>query len=231
MALNRIDWTAIGAALDGAGVAHLPNLLGAAACAKLRDSYAQPERFRSRVIMQQHGFGRGEYRYFSEPLPRLVQHLREILYPRLAVIANRWMAVLREPVRFPATLAEFRAQCRAAGQSRPTPLLLRYGPGDYNCLHRDVYGPLTFPLQVVILLSDPKRDFRGGEFVLVEQRPRMQSRAQVVPLRRSDAAIFAVHHRPATGTRGHYRVALRHGVSVVEKGERYALGLIFHDAA
>ena len=178
-----------------------------------------------------HGFGRGEYQYFRDPLPTLVQQLRETIYPQLAPVANRWAEQLRQPQRFPPTHAGFREQCHAAGQTRPTPLLLRYGAGDYNCLHQDLYGALAFPLQVVVLLSEPGSDFDGGEHVLVEQRPRMQSRPQVIPLRRGDAAIFAVNHRPVSGARGAYRVALRHGVSRVQRGERTTLGIIFHDAA
>lgn len=225
------DWGQAHDELDRDGVTRISGLLNASDCAALRACYADSERFRARIVMQRHDFGRGEYQYFRDPLPALVQQLREALYPHLAPVANRWAEQLRQSQRFPPTHAEFRAQCRAAGQTRPTPLLLRYGAGDYNCLHQDLYGSLAFPLQVVALLSEPGSDFDGGEFVLVEQRPRMQSRPQVVSLRRGDAAIFAVNHRPVTGARGAYRVALRHGVSKVQRGERYTLGIIFHDAA
>jgi uncharacterized protein len=218
------------AELDASGVAVLPNLLNAAECDALRQMYAEGPRFRSRVVMERHNFGRGEYQYFADPLPKLVQSLRERFYAQLAPVANAWSEALGESPRFPPTLAEFRSQCHELGQTRPTPLLLKYGPGDYNCLHQDLYGDLSFPLQLVVLLSAPGKDFEGGEFVVVEQRPRMQSRVQVVPLAQGDAAIFAVHHRPARGTRGTYRVNLRHGASTVRAGERYALGVIFHDA-
>ena len=200
-------------------------------CASLAGLYDDQARFRSRVVMARHGFGRGEYQYFAHPLPVLVGSLREGLYPRLVPLANRWHAALAQPARFPDTHAAFVAQCHAAGQTRPTPLLLRYGAGDFNALHQDLYGPLVFPLQVAVLLSQPGRDFTGGEFVLTEQRPRMQSRAEVVPLRQGDAVIFAVHHRPVAGTRGTYRVHLRHGVSRVRSGLRHTVGIIFHDAA
>ncbi len=226
-----MDWQATGAALDLEGHAVLPRLLDAAGCAELRGYYAESGRFRSRVVMQRHNFGRGEYQYFAEPLPEAVLRLRGEIYPWLAPLANRWAERLGEASRFPASLAQFREQCRAAGQARPTPLLLRYGAGDYNCLHQDLYGAVHFPLQVIVLLSEPGEDFGGGELVLVEQRPRMQSRPQVLPLRRGDAAIIATRHRPAQGTRGTYRLNLRHGVSRVDWGERFALGIIFHDAA
>jgi uncharacterized protein len=226
------DWMRAHEELDRDGVTHIPRLLGASDCAALQACYGDSDRFfRSRVVMQRHGFGRGEYQYFCDPLPPLVQLLREAIYPHLAPVANRWAEQLRQPQRFPPSHAEFREQCHAAGQTRPTPLLLRYGAGDYNCLHQDLYGALVFPLQVVVLLSEPGRDFDGGELVLVEQRPRMQSRPQVISLRRGDAAIFAVNHRPVTGARGACRVALRHGVSRLHRGERYTLGIIFHDAA
>jgi uncharacterized protein len=225
------DWMQAHDELDRDGVTRIPQLLGAADCAALQASYGDSERFRSRVVMQRHGFGRGEYQYFRDPLPVLVQQLREAIYPHLAPLANRWAEQLRQPQRFAPTHAEFRAQCHAAGQTRPTPLLLRYGAGDYNCLHQDLYGPLVFPLQAVVLLSEPGSDFDGGELVLVEQRPRMQSRPQVISLHRGDAAIFAVNHRPVTGARGAYRVALRHGVSKLHRGERYTLGIVFHDAS
>jgi hypothetical protein len=188
-------------------------------------------RFRKRIIMEQHAYGRGEYRYLSYPLPEKIAALREAFYPPLAEIANGWRRALGQEATFPGTLREFLEQCHAAGQTRPTPLLLRYGPDDFNCLHQDLYGELVFPLQVVILLSDPGRDFTGGEFLLVEQRPRAQSRGEVVPLGLGDAAIFPVHHRPARGAKGPYRLTMRHGVSRVRSGNRQTLGLIFHDAA
>jgi len=192
--------------------------------------YSEEERFRSRVVMARHGFGRGEYKYFSYPLPELVADLRSALYPCLAPTANRWNAAMRSDVRFPDTHAVFLRRCHQAGQLRPTPLLLQYAADDYNCLHQDLYGEHVFPLQVAILLSEPGTDFTGGEFVLAEQRPRMQSRAEVVPLRQGDAVVFAVHHRPVQGARGAYRVNLRHGVSRVLSGHRHTLGVIFHDA-
>jgi len=225
-----VDWSAIPAQLDSDGVARIPQLLAAETCAELRASYARRELFRSRVIMQRHNYGRGEYQYLAYPLPPLVQQLRTALYAGLAPVANRWAEALRGPARYPATHAEYVAQCHAAGQTRPTPLLLRYGSGDYNCLHQDLYGSLLFPMQVVVLLSEPERDFDGGELVLVEQRPRLQSRAQVVPLHCGDAAIFAVNQRPVASARGFSRAKLRHGVSRVLRGERYTLGIIFHDA-
>ncbi|MEI2432094.1 2OG-Fe(II) oxygenase [Lysobacter yananisis] len=224
------DWDALAAALDADGWAVLPKLLGARQCAALAEGYDEDARYRSRVTMQRHGFGRGEYRYFRYPLPPLLQTLRESLYPRLAPVATRWNAMLGVDDAYPDTLDAFLARCHAAGQTRPTPLLLRYGAGDYNCLHQDVYGAHVFPLQVAILLSQPGRDFDGGEFVLTEQRPRMQSRAQVVPLQQGDAVVFAVRHRPQRGARGFYRVNLRHGVSALRAGTRHTLGVIFHDA-
>lgn len=212
--------------LNAQGWAILPSLVPRAECAELAALYDQPALFRSRVIMARHGFGRGEYQYFAAPLPARIAALRTLFYPPLAFIAQGW-----EPARrFPPTHAQYLAQCHAAGQGRPTPLLLRYGPGDYNCLHQDIYGEEVFPLQVTLLLSTPGEDFEGGEFVLTEQRPRMQSRAAVVPLRQGDAVVFPVRHRPVQGTRGTYRVNMRHGVSVVRRGQRHTLGLIFHDA-
>jgi hypothetical protein len=193
--------------------------------------YEADKRFRSKVVMERHGFGRGEYKYFTYPLPPLVADLRTSLYPRLAAIANRWNAALGIDVRYPAAHSAFLARCHAAGQTKPTPLMLRYGAGDYNCLHQDLYGEHVFPLQATILLSDPDGDFTGGEFVLTEQRPRLQSRPEVVPLRQGDAVIFAVQHRPVQGSRGVYRVNMRHGVSRVRSGHRQTLGVIFHDAA
>jgi hypothetical protein len=206
-------------------------LLDAATCRGLAALYDDETRFRSRVVMQQHNFGRGEYKYLSYPLPEPVAALRAALYPQLAAIANDWRETLAEESRFPPTLKAFLDQCHAAGQARPTPLLLRYGADDYNCLHQDLYGPLVFPLQLTLLLSEPATEFTGGEFVLVEQRPRAQSRASVVPLAQGEAVIFPVHHRPMQGTRGPYRVTMRHGVSRVLTGRRHTLGIIFHDAA
>jgi hypothetical protein len=228
--LDAIDWSAIEAELDAHGCAHVAGLLSPYDCAAVADWYDDDPLFRSRVIMARHGFGRGEYRYFAYPLPDLVAGLRAALYPPLAQIANRWNAAMGLPARYPAGHAEYLARCHAAGQTRPTPLLLRYGEGDYNCLHQDLYGEHVFPLQVAILLSEPGRDFEGGEFVLTEQRPRMQSRAEVVPLAQGDAVIFPVHHRPVQGGRGVYRVNLRHGVSRLRAGRRHTLGVIFHDA-
>jgi len=234
--LAALDWDALGAALDARGYATTGPLLDHAACAALAALYDADAGFRSTVVMQRHGFGRGEYKYFARPLPPVVERLREALYPPLAAVANRWRKALDpsglgDETPFPPTLAAFLEQCHAAGQTRPTPLLLRYGPGDYNCLHRDLYGELVFPLQATILLSDPAREFDGGEFMLVEQRPRMQSRGEVVPLSQGDAVIFAVNQRPAKGTRGWHRTAMRHGVSSLRRGERFTLGIIFHDAA
>ncbi|MGA8383111.1 MAG: 2OG-Fe(II) oxygenase [Stellaceae bacterium] len=226
-----IDWPAAAASLDERGYATAPALLGGAECRDLAGHYADDDAFRSRVVMQRHGYGRGEYKYFRYPLPAAVEALRRAIYPRLAAIANRWHERLREEDRFPVTLDAYLAQCHQAGQQRPTPLILKYGAGDYNCLHQDLYGALVFPLQLTVLLSDPARDFTGGEFLLVEQRPRAQSRGEVVPLRQGEAVIFPVHHRPADGTRGPYRVTMRHGVSRIRSGERYTLGVIFHDAA
>lgn len=225
-----IHWQAVSEALDAQGCAVLPGLLARADCEALAALYDEPTRFRSRVVMARHGFGRGEYQYFAYPLPPRVQALREALYPPLAAVANRWHAALGLDTRFPGRHADYLARCHAAGQARPTPLLLRYAAGDYNCLHQDLYGEHVFPLQATVLLSEPGRDFEGGEFVLTEQRPRMQSRVEVVPLAQGDAVVFAVHHRPVTGTRGVHRVNLRHGVSRVRGGRRHTLGLIFHDA-
>lgn len=225
------DWAALSKELDAQGWALLPNLLDPGECRTTATLYASPERFRSRVVMARHGFGRGEYSYFSYPLPPLVAALRSALYLRLAPIANRWHERLAIGTRFPADHKAFLERCHAAGQTRPTPLLLRYGPDDFNCLHQDLYGEHVFPLQAAVLLSDPATDFSGGEFVLTEQRPRMQSRVEVVPLAQGDAVIFAVNGRPKTGGRGDYRVTMRHGVSTIRHGHRYALGIIFHDAA
>jgi hypothetical protein len=217
--------------LDERGYAMIESLIPPGECDALAGLYASDKHFRSRVVMARHGFGRGEYKYFDYPLPGAVQRLRAELYPRLAPIANRWHAAMGSKARFPETLAAFLKRCHAAGQRRATPLLLKYEAGDYNCLHQDLYGEEVFPLQLTILLSDPGRDFSGGEFVMTEQRPRMQSRAEVVPLKKGDAVVFAVHHRPVRGTRGVYRVNLRHGVSRVRSGRRYTAGIIFHDAA
>ena len=224
------DWPQLAQELDGFGCAVLPRLLSADECAGIAAFYDDEAYFRSHIHMARHGFGRGEYKYFRYPLPDLLAALRTALYPPLAEIANRWNARLGVDVVYPRRHADFLAQCHAAGQVRPTPLLLRYGPGDYNCLHQDLYGALAFPLQVAVLLSRPGEDFTGGEFVLTEQRPRMQSRAEVVPLRQGDAVVFAVHNRPVDGAKGAYRVNLRHGVSRVRSGRRHTLGLIFHDA-
>ena len=222
--------------LDAQGYGIVPALLSPADCAALIALYAEPERFRSRIVMARHGFGRGEYQYFGYPLPGMVEALRRAAYPPLAATANRWQRMLKRAPCFPESLEGFLALCRAAGQSRPTPLLLKYGPGDYNRLHRDLYGEVHFPLQLAVLLSAPgdgdaKGDFEGGAFVLTEQRPRSQSRAEVVPLSQGDAVVFAVNERPAQGTRGTYRLAMRHGVSRIRAGARYCLGIIFHDAA
>jgi uncharacterized protein len=224
------DWDRVGAELNAHGSAVLEKLLTQADCERLAARYADDDGFRSRIVMSRHGFGRGEYKYFAYPLPEPIASLRTALYPPLAAIANGWNARMGIETRYPPAHAEFLARCHKAGQSRPTPLLLQYGLDDYNCLHQDVYGDLVFPLQVTILLSEPGRDFTGGEFVITEQRPRMQSRAEVVPLRQGDGVIFAVRHRPVAGTRGDYRVNLRHGVSRIRSGHRHTVGIIFHDA-
>jgi hypothetical protein len=228
--MKAIDWPRVSADLDARGAAVIDNLLAPAACEALAALYADEGRFRSRVVMARHGFGRGEYQYFRYPLPEPIARWRAALYPPLATIANRWHEAMSIDVRFPATHAKFLQRCHAAGQRRPTPLLLRYGPGDYNCLHQDLYGEHVFPLQLTILLSAPGRDFTGGEFVITEQRPRMQSRPMLVPLAQGDAVVFAVRHRPVPGTRGVYRVNLRHGVSEVRSGQRHTAGIVFHDA-
>jgi hypothetical protein len=228
--LDAFDWPCAQGELDAQGWTVLPGLLSATECRAVAGLYGQGEGFRSQVVMARHGFGRGEYRYFSYPLPPLVQQLRTALYPRLAPLANRWHERMGMAVRFPPDHAAFIARCHQAGQTRPTPLLLQYGPDDYNCLHQDLYGEHVFPLQAAVLLSEPGEDFEGGEFVLTEQRPRMQTRAAVVPLRKGDAVVFAVNSRPAPGARGDYRVNLRHGVSRLRSGHRHTLGLIFHDA-
>jgi len=217
--------------LEEDGFAVLPGLLGARDCQGLVRSYDERALFRSRVVMARHGFGAGEYSYFAYPLPAIVAELRARLYPPLAAVANRWNEALGIAARFPADHADYLERCHRAGQEKPTPLLLRYGAGDYNCLHQDLYGDEIFPLQATVLLAEPVRDFTGGEFVLTEQRPRRQSRAEVVPLTRGDAVVFPVRHRPVAGSRGFYRATLRHGVSRVREGQRHALGIIFHDAA
>jgi hypothetical protein len=226
---RAVDWAGVGEALDREGWARLPALVSAAEARSLTALWDEAA-FRSRVIMARHGYGQGEYRYFERPLPPFGQSLRTGLYPPLAEIANRWQEALRSELRFPATLAGLTKRCRAGGQVKPTPLLLDYGPGDFNCLHQDVYGELFFPLQAAVLLSCPGEDFTGGEFVLVEQRPRQQSRPMVVPLGLGDAVVFAGRERPRPGRRGVHRVALRHGVSAVTSGRRRTLGVIFHDA-
>jgi uncharacterized protein len=224
------DLDAIGAALDAEGFAVMTGLFDDSECGAIAGLYTDDHRFRRRIRMAQHGYGRGEYKYFAYPLPDAVAALRTALYPTLAAVANRWNEALADPTRFPPGHAAFLARCHDAGQTRPTPLLLKYGPGDYNCLHQDLYGEHVFPLQAVVLLSAPGRDFTGGEFILTEQRPRMQSRATAISLQLGDAVIFAVRHRPGRGARRSYRVNLRHGVSTVRNGERYTLGVIFHDA-
>jgi hypothetical protein len=229
--IAAVDWQHVSAELDARGNARLPSLLAPEECLALADAYEDDTRYRSRIVMARHGFGRGEYKYYAYPLPPLVQELRGALYSRLVPIANRWAQALGLGIRYPDVHEEFLARCHAAGQRRPTPLLLRYDVDDYNCLHQDLYGEHVFPLQVAVLLSQPERDFSGGEFVLTEQRPRMQSRPEVVPLQQGDAVIFAVHQRPVQGARGIYRVQLRHGVSRLRSGRRHTLGVIFHDAA
>ena len=228
--VKDLDWERIVHDLDVQGNAIIERLITSAECDKLAQLYPKDRIFRSRVLMAQHGFGRGEYKYFSYPLPDMVNDLRTAIYPRLVPIAIRWNSAMGIDILYPEKYADFITRCHNAGQLKPTPLLLQYGPGDYNCLHQDLYGEHIFPLQVTILLSEPGHDFTGGEFVLTEQRPRMQSRPEVVPLRQGDALIFAVHHRPVQGTRGSYRVNLRHGVSRVRSGRRHTVGIIFHDA-
>lgn len=224
-----LDWQLIRKDLDEQGSAMLSNVLSAKECRALASLYPDDGLFRSRVVMARHGFGRGEYKYFSYPLPDVIQGLRTALYRRLATVANQWNLAMGLDVRYPEEHADFVQRCHDAGQVRPTPLLLQYGAGDYNCLHQDLYGEHVFPIQVAFLLSEPEMDFTGGEFVLTEQRPRMQSRPEVVPLRQGDGVAFAVHHRPVQGTRGSYRVNLRHGVSRLRSGQRHTLGIIFHD--
>jgi len=228
--IAAIEWDALVNTVDGCGNGVIERLLAPDECGALTALYTEEAVFRSRVVMARHGFGRGEYKYFRYPLPPLVSALRAAIYPYLVPLANRWNQALEIDVRFPPTHAAFIRRCHAAGQRRPTPLLLQYGPDDYNCLHQDLYGEYVFPLQVAVLLAEPGRDFRGGEFVLAEQRPRMQTRTQVVDLRQGDAVVFAVHHRPVRGTRGFYRVNMRHGVSEMRAGHRHTLGIVFHDA-
>lgn len=228
--VDSIDWKCTAVDLDERGYATIQRLLTPAQCEELAGLYASDDLFRSRVLMSRHGFGRGEYQYFDYPLPELVATLRRSAYPHLVPIANRWNERMGSDIRFPDEHSKFIARCHAAGQQRPTPLLLQYVADDYNCLHQDLYGEQVFPLQLAVLLSAPERDFTGGEFVLTEQRPRMQSRTEVVPLMQGDAVVFAVHHRPVQGTRGVYRVNMRHGVSRLRSGRRHTLGVIFHDA-
>ncbi|MES2412856.1 MAG: 2OG-Fe(II) oxygenase [Pseudomonadota bacterium] len=226
----NLDWTTITEQLHAGGSAVIKQLLSPQECSAIVSLYPATGVFRSRVVMERHGFGKGEYQYFSYPLPPAVQQLRSMLYPRLVDVANRWNEAMGVDVRYPSAHEEFLARCHASGQTRPTPLLLQYAAGDYNCLHQDLYGEHVFPIQVAVLLSQPDADFTGGEFVLTEQRPRMQSRPEVVTLQLGDAVVFAVHHRPVQGSRGFYRVNMRHGVSTVRSGHRHTLGVIFHDA-
>lgn len=228
--IDGVDWSRVRRDLDARGCAVMPQLLTPAQCEATVALYEQTPLFRSKVVMARHGYGRGEYQYFAYPLPGIVSTLRTQVYPQLAPIANRWNQSMQIDVQFPPQHAAFVERCHAAGQRRPTPLLLRYAAEDYNCLHQDLYGEHVFPLQLAVLLSEPGRDFTGGEFVLTEQRPRMQSRAEVVPLKQGDGLVFAVHHRPVQGSRGIYRVNLRHGVSRLHTGHRHTLGVIFHDA-
>jgi hypothetical protein len=228
--VGKYDWDALSTELSSYGCAVIEKLLTPEECADIATLYPHEEHFRSRIHMARHGFGKGEYRYFKYPLPDLIGGLRTALYPPLATVANQWGERMGIDQHYPDEHAEFLKHCHGAGQVRPTPLLLQYVAGDFNCLHQDLYGDLAFPIQVAILLSEPGRDFTGGEFVLTEQRPRMQSRAEVVPLCQGDAVAFAVHNRPVQGTRGNYRVNLRHGVSRVRSGKRHTVGIIFHDA-
>ena len=228
--VNALDWPRISQDLDTQGSAILERLIPSDECRAVVALYPQDDLFRSRVVMARHGFGSGEYKYFAYPLPQIVAELRTELYPRLAPIANKWNIRMGIEIQYPESHAEFIKRCHNAGQNKSTPLLLQYASGDYNCLHQDLYGEHVFPIQVAILLSEPVKDFIGGEFVLTEQRPRMQSRPEVVPLRQGDAVAFAVHHRPVQGARGFYRVNLRHGVSRIRSGHRHTVGIIFHDA-
>ena len=228
--VKATDWPRVEDDLDQFGCAVIERLLAPSECDALIDQYPRDALYRSRVVMERHGFGRGEYKYFGYPLPALIEGLRTAVYPHLAPVANRWNDIMKIDARYPARHTEFIERCHRTGQTRPTPLILQYRAGDYNCLHQDLYGEHVFPIQLAILLSEPGRDFTGGEFVMTEQRPRMQSRAEVVPLKQGDAVVFAVHHRPVQGTRGAYRVNLRHGVSRLRSGHRHTLGIIFHDA-
>ncbi len=228
--INSLDWERLSQDLDAQGSALLERVLSVAECQAVAELYPEDGLFRSHVVMARHGFGRGEYKHFSYPLPGIIAELRTAIYPRLVPIANRWNTAMGNEVRYPEEHSDFIRRCHDAGQLRPTPLLLQYGEGDYNCLHQDLYGEHVFPIQVAILLFEPGKDFTGGEFVLTEQRPRMQSRPEVVPLGQGDAVAFAVHHRPVRGTRSTYRVNLRHGVSRLRSGHRHTLGIIFHDA-
>jgi len=228
--VGKYDWSVLGADLSHYGCAVLEKLLVREECREIATLYSRENYFRSHIQMARHGFGKGEYRYFKYPLPDLISGLRTVLYPRLAPIANEWNQRMGDNARYPEEHAAFLRLCHDRGQVRPTPLLLQYAPGDFNCLHQDLYGDLAFPIQIAILLSEPGRDFTGGEFVLTEQRPRMQSRVEVVPLRQGDAVAFAVHNRPVKGTKGQYRVNMRHGVSRVRSGQRHTVGIIFHDA-
>jgi hypothetical protein len=229
--VSAIDWHLVAEQLDRYGCATVPDLLTPRECDALATRYSNDTLYRSRVVMARHGFGRGEYKYYAYPLPEPIATIRREVYPHLVPVANRWNETMNINVRYPSKHTEFIERCHAAGQVRPTPLILQYAQGDFNCLHQDLYGEHVFPLQLAILLSEPGRDFTGGEFVMTEQRPRMQSRPEVVPLRQGDAVIFAVHHRPVNGTRGAYRVNLRHGVSRLRSGHRHTVGIIFHDAA
>ena len=228
--VTTLDWERVSQDLDAQGNAVIEAILSPKECQALAGLYMKDDIFRSRVVMERHGFGRGEYKYFSYPLPGLIAALRTAIYPHLVPIANRWNNAMGIDVRYPEKHADFIERCHRAGQAKPTPLLLKYGADDYNCLHQDLYGEHVFPLQLTVLLSKPDQDFAGGEFVMTEQRPRMQSRPMVVPLRQGDGVVFAVHHRPVPGARGAYRVNLRHGVSRVRRGHRHTLGIIFHDA-
>lgn len=229
--IASLDWANIAAELDNFGCARTGPLLTADECGAIADGYDSDRLFRSRIVMSRHGFGRGEYRYYTYPFPAPIPQLRAALYPQLVPIANRWATILDTDPAFPDKHTDYLERCHAGGQTKPTPLLLRYEAGDYNCLHQDLYGELVFPLQVAFLLSIPKQDFTGGEFVMTEQRPRMQSRVEVAPLLQGEGVIFAVNHRPVQGSRGPYRVAMRHGVSRLRSGRRFTLGIIFHDAA
>jgi uncharacterized protein len=229
--IKALDWEHIREELHANGLSVIQSLLSAEQCDSLLGLYAREDLFRKRIVMQRYNYGRGEYQYFNYPLPSLVLALRKAIYPQLVPVANQWNALMKLPTRYPDQHAEFLSRCHKAGQTRPTPLMLKYQEQDFNCLHQDLYGEHLFPLQVTFLLSAPEKDFRGGEFILTEQRPRMQSRPEVVPLHLGDAVVFAVNQRPVQGTRGNYRVTMRHGVSRISCGDRYTLGIIFHDAA